>query len=116
MTIQLHHGGCHCGAVRFAARIDLQSPVIVCNCSICRKNGAMLSAVADEDFTLEQGEDVLTTYHFNTGKIAHQFCGTCGVESFASLFKGGGRAVNVRTLDDVDPDSVPTMPFDGASL
>jgi hypothetical protein len=116
MAIQLHHGGCHCGAVRFTARLDLEKPVIVCNCSICRKNGAMLSAVAEEDFTLEQGEAALTTYRFNTGNIIHQFCATCGVQSFSSLFKGGGKAVNVRTLDDVDPDSLPTMPFDGASL
>lgn len=116
MAIQLHHGGCHCGAVRFTARLDLEKPVIVCNCSICRKNGAMLSAVAQEDFVLEQGEASLTSYRFNTGRIVHQFCSTCGVQGFSSLFEGGGRAVNVRAFDEVDLDSLPTMPFDGASL
>ena len=116
MTIELHLGGCHCGAVRFTARLDLEAPVVVCNCSICRKNGAMLSAVAAEDFTLERGEQALTTYRFNSGKITHQFCSTCGVQAFSSLFQGEGKAVNVRTLDDVDPDGLKTMPFDGASL
>lgn len=116
MAIQLHHGGCHCGAVRFTARLDLEAPVVVCNCSICRKNGAMLSAVAAEDFTLERGEDALTTYRFNTGAIAHQFCSACGVQGFSTLFKGDGKAVNVRTLDEVDPGALKTLPFDGASL
>jgi hypothetical protein len=116
MAVELHHGGCHCGAVRFTARLDLAGPVIVCNCSICRKNGAMLAAVASEDFSLERGQETLTAYRFNTGRIIHQFCSTCGVQSFSSLFEGGGKAVNVRTLDDVDTDSLPTMPFDGASL
>lgn len=116
MATELHHGGCHCGAVRFSARLDLAQPVIVCNCSICRKNGAMLSAVAEEDFTLEQGEEALTVYRFNTGKISHQFCSKCGVQGFASLSGGGGRAVNVRTLDEVELDGLSTLPFDGASL
>lgn len=116
MAIQLHHGGCHCGAVRFTARLDLDQPVVVCNCSICRKNGAMLSAVAEEDFALERGAEALTTYRFNTGAIAHQFCATCGVQGFSSLFKGEGKAVNVRTLDNVDADRLKTMAFDGASL
>jgi hypothetical protein len=116
MTIARHHGGCHCGAVRFTARLDLDAPVVVCNCSICRKNGAMLSAVAAEDFTLDQGEDALTTYRFNTGQITHQFCSTCGVQGFSSLFKDDGKAVNVRTLDGVDLDGLKTLPFDGASL
>jgi hypothetical protein len=116
MATELHHGGCHCGAVRFTARLDLEKPVIVCNCSICRKNGAMLSAVAGEDFTLERGGEALAAYRFNTGRIIHQFCRTCGVQSFSSLSDGDGKAVNVRTLDEVDLEGLPTMPFDGASL
>jgi len=114
MAVELHQGGCHCGAVRFTARLDLAQPVVVCNCSICRKSGAMLSVVADDDFTLQSGEAALTTYRFNNRVIGHRFCSTCGVKSFAA-FEGGGVAINVRTLDGVDPSTLQIMPFDGAS-
>ena len=114
MAAELREGGCHCGAVRYRAKLDLEQPVIVCNCSICKKAGTMLSAVSPDDFTLLQGEDALTTYRFNTHKIAHQFCKTCGIKSFAST-EEHGMLVNVRTLDEVDLDSLKVQPFDGAS-
>ena len=107
-------GRCHCGAVRFEAKLDLTQPVIACNCSICRKKGTLLSFMP-QGLTLLQGEDALTTYRFASGTIAHRFCNTCGVQSFAE-FKNGGAAVNVRTLDDVDPDRLTVQPFDGASV
>ena len=60
----------------------------------------------DRIHALNKGEDALTEYRFNTQKIQHLFCETCGVESFA---RGGdaGRtpmvAVNVRCLAGVEP-------------
>ena len=113
MASQIHQGGCHCGAVRFRARLDLAQPVVVCNCSICRKNGAMLSMVSAADFTLESGEAALSTYRFNRKVIAHRFCSTCGVQGFSAV--GDGVAVNVRVLDDADLSGLTTMPFDGVS-
>ncbi len=111
----LHHGGCHCGAVRYTVELDTAAQAIVCDCSICRRSGTMLSFVAPDKFTLQNGEDQLTDYTFNKQVIHHLFCKTCGVRSFA---RGAGPqgpmvAINVRCLDDIDVFAVPTMQYHG---
>lgn len=113
-----HSGGCHCGKVRFSADIDLSQPVIECNCSHCQRKGFLLSFGPKSAMTVESGEDTLVEYRFNTEKIAHQFCPTCGVEPFAwGLDKDGAPtvAVNVRCLDDIDLSALQRHPWDGAS-
>ena len=112
-----HSGGCHCGKVKFTAEVDLSNPVIECNCSHCGRKGFLLSFAPRSAMTLESGEDALTEYRFNTHKIAHQFCSTCGVEAFAW---GEGKdgptvAVNVRCLEGVDLEALTRQPWDGAN-
>jgi hypothetical protein len=111
-------GGCHCGKVRFEAQADI-AEVIACNCSRCRKVGALLSAVAEPEFKLLSGKEELSDYRFNKGTIHHPFCRTCGIQSYA-YGKGPGGVdmvmLNVRCLDGVDPDQFKVRKFDGASL
>lgn len=111
-------GGCHCGAVRYRVTMALER-AITCNCSICSKSGTMLSFVPASQFELVSGEDFLTDYQFGRKHIHHLFCKRCGIKSFG---RGAGPdgtpmvAVNVRCLDGVDLDEVPTQRFDGRSL
>lgn len=108
-------GGCHCGAVRYEATAEL-GRVIACNCSICSKKGYLLTFVPPEQFTLLSGEEALNDYQFNTKKIHHLFCRTCGVQSFARGTGPDGRgmvSLNVRCLDDVDPTTLDVMHYDG---
>ena len=114
MAVEAHEGGCHCGAVRYQATLDLGEPVIACNCSICRAKGLLLSFVPADALELRRGEDELADYRFNTRKIAHRFCRACGVEVFGQV-EGQGAAINVRTLDGVDIAALKQQPFDGAS-
>ena len=76
-------GGCHCGAVRFVARLP-EPPLaaLECNCSICSMTGFIHIIVPHGDFTLERGDDALTSYRFGTGAAEHLFCSRCGVKSF----------------------------------
>lgn len=114
-----HQGGCHCGAVRYHVDLDLEQPAITCNCSICGRSGTMLSFVPAAKFTLDKGQDNLTSYQFNKKHIDHVFCKTCGIKSFARGKSRDGAemiAVNVRCLDGIDLQTVPTKFFDGASL
>ena len=75
--------------------------------------------VAADKFTLEKGDDQLTTYQFNKRHIDHVFCKTCGIKSFARGMSPKGErmiAVNVRCLEDVDVFTQPTQQFEGKKL
>ena len=104
MATSTHHGGCHCGAVRYTVDLDLDAPGLTCNCSMCGRAGGILSFVPAEKFTLDKGENNLTDYQFNKHVIHHVFCKTCGIKSFARGTTPNGPmvAINVRCLDNVD--------------
>ncbi len=111
-------GGCHCGAVRFEAAVDL-SQAIVCNCSICMKRGAMWSFLPAAQVTFLKGENAVHDYQFAAKKLHHMFCPNCGVGSFSRGRGPDGQetiAVNVRCLDEIDVTALKPMPFDGKSL
>lgn len=114
-----HTGGCHCGAVRYEVNIDLDKPVVACNCSICGKTGTLLGFVPAAQFTLLSGGEALTDYQFNKKVIHHLFCRICGIRSFArGELPGAGEmvAVNARCLDDVDLDKLTIRNYDGKHL
>ena len=76
-------GGCHCGAVRFEAKLpDPPVPALECNCSVCSMTGFIHIIIPHDDFRLEQGADKLTSYRFGTGAAEHLFCSSCGIKSF----------------------------------
>ena len=112
-------GGCHCGAVAYEAEVDLSAPVMECNCSHCAKKGFLLTFIPADAFTLKTDRSALSEYRFNKKHIAHLFCATCGVQSFAEGAMPDGsevRAINVRCLDGVDLGALTVTPVDGKSL
>ena len=96
---EIYEGGCHCGAVRFRARLaDLRA--LDCDCSICTKKGFLHAIVAREDFELLRGEDALTAYAFGTGVAKHTFCRFCGIHPFYTPRSHPESVdVNLRALD-----------------
>ncbi len=79
----------------------------------------MLSFVPAEQFKLLSGEEDLTDYQFNKKIIHHLFCRHCGVQSFGRGIGQSGKAtvaVNVRCLNDVDPETVAVTKYDGKSI
>ena len=106
-------GGCKCGAVVFEAKGEPQK-LMECNCSICRPKGYLHWFVPEKDFKLITSDGALGGYEFNTHKLKHRFCLTCGVSPFV---QGPGTvAVNARCLEGFDLQSVPVEEFDGAAL
>lgn len=114
-----HTGSCHCGQVKFTADVDLTQPVLECNCSHCSRKGFLLAFGPRDALTVTEGEDSMTEYLFNTHKIRHQFCPTCGVEPFAWGKGPKGEptaAINVRCLDGVDLGALKRQPYDGKDM
>src|SRR5437762_4159278 len=111
--IQSYQGACHCGRVTFEVRAELDY-VVDCNCSACRRKGALWHPAADADLRILAGEGDLTLYQFNTKTAKHYFCKHCGVHPFIRPRLDPGRwAVNVRCIDKVDLSSIPVRQFDG---
>ena len=118
--MKIYQGRCHCGAIRFS----FAGPVAIdkglrCNCSICRRKGAMMSSfsVAPEDMKIETEGDALATYAFGQGVAKHHFCKHCGIYPFhQTLRKPGHYRINLGCVEGVDPTGLPFDVFDGASL
>jgi hypothetical protein len=106
-------GGCHCGVVRFEAKVP-EPPVAAldCNCSVCRMTGYMHINVPHEDFELLSGRDVLASYRFGTGAAEHLFCSQCGVKSFYQPRSHPDCwSINANCLDE--PVELAVEKFDG---
>ena len=111
MATKTYHGSCHCGAVVFEAKIDLDKGTTRCNCSLCAKTRFWF-AVAD-DVKVEKGEDQLSDYTWipsgkSEANLRYRFCKICGVRVFAqgiTASLGKFYAVAIAALDDIAPDA-----------
>ena len=111
-----YQGRCHCGAIAFEVDGEIDQ-AIDCNCSMCRKRGGLLWFAPREALRLSTPEAGLSTYRFNTMKIAHHFCPTCGIAPFGEGVGPDGAsmaAVNVRCLEGVDLAALKIVQVDGS--
>lgn len=109
-------GGCHCGAVRFRARVPTEVELLDCNCSICSATGFLHLIVPHADFALENGDDALTSYRFGTGTANHLFCSVCGIKSFYQpRSHPDSWSLNFNCLEGGHGLQTTIRPFDGRS-
>ena len=76
---QIKKGRCHCGAVEYEVTLEKGITPVRCNCSLCRRKGAMISFVPLAGLRLIKGEESLTLYQWNTKVAKHWFCKHCGI-------------------------------------
>jgi hypothetical protein len=105
-------GQCHCGTVRFEAKLDDGfASIRRCTCSYCRMRGAVVVMAKTDGFKILQGEDALTSYRFHTGSAQHFFCSRCGIYTHHQRRSDPSRyGVNVACLDGVSPFDFPDIP------
>jgi hypothetical protein len=113
----VYTGSCHCGRIRYEVEGEVDSG-LACNCSMCARRASLLWFVPREKLRLLTGEDAAATYLFNKHAIRHRFCPDCGIHAFGEAEAPGGArmaAINLRTLEHFDLDSVPVKHYDGRS-
>jgi hypothetical protein len=111
-----YQGSCHCGKVRFEVDADLDH-VRVCDCSICRKRGALIHRVAPNELRLLTPLDGLSLYQWHTMTAKDYFCPTCGILPFRRpRTKEDVWGINVRCLEGVDFTTLPVRHIHGSRL
>lgn len=112
-------GSCHCGNVTFSFEQEKIDAGLRCNCSICRRKGAVMSTftLAPDEIEIKVADGLLGLYKFDNKVAKHYFCQTCGIYPFHETFRMPGYyRVNLGCVDDVDIFSLAIDVFDGKSL
>lgn len=107
---------CHCGAVRLEVA---RAPQVVtsCNCSICRRLGALWAYYTGKSVTPAFARDAVVAYVWNDRVIEFYHCRTCGCAThYESTRKGPDEriAINVRCFPPDELAAVRVRRFDGA--
>lgn len=109
-------GSCHCGAISFV--IPRQPEWLTeCNCSICRRIGALWAYYERRDVEITALADAAIAYIQGDQTLAVHTCKTCGCTPYWLGLDGapdGRMAVNFRMCDPSFLERVPVRHFDGA--
>jgi hypothetical protein len=113
-----HKATCHCGAVEL--ELHLPDGVVDprrCDCSICRRKGAIVAGVPLSGLRVVKGQDVLKLYQFNTNTAKHFFCSNCGIYTHHQRRSNPQEyGYNVGCLEGVNPfDLGPVQTNDGVN-
>lgn len=113
-----HKATCHCGMVEF--ELDLPDGLVDltrCNCSICRRKGAIMAYVPLNALRVLKGAEQLKAYQFNTRVAKHYFCSNCGIythhQTRATPHKYG---FNVGCLEGINPYDIEDVPVSDGAL
>ncbi|MDF5307332.1 GFA family protein [Vibrio parahaemolyticus] len=101
----LHRLTCHCGKVELELTLPngIEKPRR-CDCSMCRRRGAIVASVPLSGIRIVQGDDVLKLYQFNTHTAKHFFCSECGIYTHHQRRSDPSEyGYNVGCLEGVNP-------------
>ena len=99
---------CHCEAIE--AEINITGnldKILRCNCSLCKRKGAVMSMVKNEDFKITNGADKISLYQFHTKVAKHYFCSICGIYTHHNPRSNPAMTgFNLGCIDEVDTFSL----------
>lgn len=108
-----HTGRCHCGAVVLEVALsDGLATARRCDCSYCRRRGAIAVSAPLDGVRVVQGADRLTLYQFGTMTARHWFCSVCGIYTHHQRRSNPNQfGVNVAILDGINPRDLGEVPW-----
>jgi hypothetical protein len=107
---RIYEGSCHCGRIRFKVQAHVTT-ALDCDCSYCRRVGALWLEVPEPDLQVLAGGEHLSLYQFGTRTAQHYFCRHCGIAPFSRPRTDPSRwAVNLRCLEDLDLSRLTIVP------
>lgn len=116
---QIKRAACHCGAVKLEVELpDVIDKLMRCNCSLCKRKGAVMTGVPLRALRVVEGADKLTLYQWNTRVAKHYFCSVCGIYTHHQRRSDPTQyGINVACLEGVDTPTLGEVALvDGASL
>ncbi|MDX7710082.1 NUDIX hydrolase N-terminal domain-containing protein [Aeromonas caviae] len=82
-----------------------------CDCSFCRRRGAIVASVPLSGIRILQGEAALRCYQFNTRTAKHYFCSVCGIYTHHQRrFNPAEYGYNLASLEGVNPFDLGEVP------
>jgi hypothetical protein len=113
---QTYAGSCHCGFIKFEVDMDLDH-VRVCDCTICKKRGALNHRVEEADIRIFTPLENMIQYKWHTQTATDYICPTCGILPFRHpRDRPDIWTVNVRCLDRIDLDTIRVKKIYGSKL
>ncbi|THT99001.1 GFA family protein [Lampropedia puyangensis] len=111
-----HRASCHCGSV--VLELSLPDGVVNprrCDCSLCRRRGAIVASVPLDGIRILKGQEYLKLYQFNTFTAKHYFCSHCGIYTHHQRRSTPHEyGYNVACLEGVNPLTLEHVPtYDG---
>ena len=96
---------CHCGEVEIDVNIPKPlTKVLRCNCSLCKRKGAIMTMEGPADFKIVRGQGKLKLYQYHTKVAKHYFCTICGIYTHHNPRSNPNMyGINVACLEGVDP-------------
>ncbi len=107
---------CHCGAVRIAVR-RLPRTVVSCNCSLCRRYGALWAYYRAGSVRISAPRGALERYAFKRRIRAYCRCSRCGCVTHYVHLRARRQdtvAVNLRNFAPAALEGVRIRHLDGA--
>ncbi len=108
-----HRATCHCGVV--VLELELSEGIVDprrCDCSMCRRRGAIIASISLDSLKIIQGQDSLKLYQFNTNTAKHYFCSHCGIYTHHQHRSNPTQyGYNVGCLEGVNPLELDNIPI-----
>ena len=107
------YGSCHCGKIQFSVPRSLDMTAVRrCDCSLCKRRGAIMLACPSNEMQVEKGIEYLIRYKWNTQVATHHFCSKCGImthhqrRTTPDIF-----GINIGCIDELDYRSFRDVPM-----